>query len=89
MKVYVEKKNVKQPELEGKWSGDRKNYESKIEVLRTTGRIQKKENKDLKGKNEELTIERDEVQEELDSYHVPAYSIVWRRFKDLVGNIGR
>ena len=89
MKAYIEKKNVKQSELEGKWSGDRKSYESKIEDLRTTGRIQKKKNKDLKGRNEELTMERDGVQEELDSYHVPVYSIVWRRFKELVGNIRR
>ena len=89
MKAYVEKKNVKQSELEGKWSSDRKSYESEIEDLRATGRIQNKKNKDLKGRNEELTMERDGVQEELDSYHVPVYSIVWRRFKELVGNIGR
>ena len=85
MKAYVEKKNVKQSELEGKWSGDRKSYESEIEDLRTTGRNQKKENKDLKGRNEELTRERDGVQDELDTYHVPVHRIIWRRFKELVG----
>ena len=85
MKAYVEKKNVKQSELEGKWSGDRKSYESEIEDLRTTGRNQKKENKELKGRNEELTRERDEVQDELDTYHVPVHRIIWRRFRELVG----
>ena len=85
MKAYVEKKNVKQSELEGKWSGDRKSYESKIEDLRTTGRNQKKEIKDLKGRNGELARERDEVRDELDTYHVPVHRIIWRRFKELVG----
>ena len=88
MKAYVEKKNVKQSELEGKWSGDRKSYESEIEDLRTTGRNQKKENKDLKGRNEELTRERDEVQDELGTYHVPGHGIIWRRFRELVGRKG-
>ena len=88
MKAYIEKKNVKQSELEGKWSGDRKSYESEIEDLRTTGRNQKKENKDLKGRNEELTRERDGVQDKLDTYHVPVHRIIWRRFKELVGRKG-
>ncbi len=85
MKAYVEKKNVKQSELEGKWSSDRKSYESEIEDLRTTERNQKKENKNLKERNEDLTRERDEVQDELDTYHVPVHRIIWRRFKELVG----
>jgi hypothetical protein len=85
MKAHLEKKNVKQSELEGKWSGDRNNYESEIEDLRATGKNQKKENKYLKGRNEELIRERDEVQGELDTYHVPVHRIIWRRFKELVG----
>ena len=47
---------------------------------------QKKENKNLKDRNEELTRERDKVQDELDTYHVPVHRIIWRRFKELIGN---
>ena len=89
MKAHLEKKNVKQSELEGKWSDDRKSYEYSIERLKT---IEKKQNRDIRDRddrNEELTRERDEVQDELDTYHVPVHRIIWRRFKELVGNIGR
>ena len=85
MKAHLEKKNVKQSELEGKWSDDRKSYEYSIERLKT---IEKKQNRDIRDRddrNEELTRERDEVQGELDTYHVPVYRIIWRRFKELVG----
>ena len=85
MKAHLEKKNVKQSELEGKWSDDRKSYEYSIERLKT---IEKKQNRDIRDRddrNEELTRERDEVQDELDTYHVPVHRIIWRRFKELVG----
>ena len=85
MKAHLEKKNVKQSELEGKWSDDRKSYEYTIERLKT---IEKKQNRDIRDRddrNEELTKERDEVQDELDTYHVPVHRIIWRRFKELVG----
>ena len=85
MKAHLEKKNVKQSELEGKWSDDRKSYEYSIERLKT---IEKKQNRDIRDRddrNEELTKERDEVQDELDTYHIPVHRIIWRRFKELVG----
>ena len=85
MKAHLEKKNVKQSELEGKWSDDRKSYEYSIERLKT---IEKKQNRDIRDRddrNEELTRERDEVQDELDTYHVPVHRIIWRRFRELVG----
>jgi hypothetical protein len=88
MKAHLEKKNVKQSELEGKWSDDRKSYEYSIERLKT---IEKKQNRDIRDRddrNEELTRERDEVQDELDTYHVPVHRIIWRRFKELVGRKG-
>ena len=56
-----------------------------IDALQKQLENQKKEIKDLKGRNGELTRERDGVRDELDTYHVPVHRIIWRRFKELVG----
>jgi len=85
MKEHLEKKNEEKANLEGKWSDDRKNYEYNIEHLKT---IEKTQNKDIEKLNEKYSIsqkEKEVVKEELDTYHIPAYKIVWRRFKELVG----
>jgi len=77
-------KNNEKTELEQKWSDDRKNYEYNIERLKT---IEKTQNKDIEKLNEKYSSSQKEkniVKEELDTYHIPAYKIVWRRFKELV-----
>jgi len=77
-------KNNEKTELEQKWSDDRKNYEYNIERLKT---IEKTQNKDIEKLNEKYSSSQKEkniVKGELDTYHIPAYKIVWRRFKELV-----
>ena len=78
-------KNNEKTELEQKWSNDRKSYEENIEDLQLTKKRNENDIKKLNKNYDNLENEKDIIQNELNTYHIPAYKIVWRRFKELVG----
>ena len=78
-------KNNEKTELEQKWSNDRKSYEENIEDLQLTKKRNENDIKKLNKNYDDLENEKDIIQNELNTYHIPAYKIVWRRFKELVG----
>ena len=85
IKERLEQKNEEKAELENKWSDDRKNYEYNIERLRVIEKNQEKNIEELREGYNNLENEKEIIQKELETYHIPIYKIVWRRFKELVG----
>ncbi len=82
----VNEMNSERKELEVKWSKNKKGMSRTIDKF--SGKIRKQDVKidELWKKNNKIKKYLNGVENELGTYHIPAYKIVWRRFKEFVGN---
>ena len=82
----VKEMNSERKELEVKWSKNKKGMSRTIDKF--SGKIRKQDVKidKLWKKNNKIKKYLNGVENELGTYHIPAYKIVWRRFKEFVGN---
>ena len=80
----VKEMNDQNKELEVKWSKNKKGMSYTIDKF--SGKIRKQDLKITELKNDKYELEKNLnlVGKELKTYHIPAYKIVWRRFKELV-----
>ena len=76
--------NGQKKELEAKWSKNKKEMSRTIDKFSGKIRKQDLEIDELWKKNGKIKNRLNYVENELKTYHVPAYKIVWRRFKELV-----
>ena len=80
----VKEMNSERKELEVKWSKNKKGMSRTIDKFSGKIRKQDLEIDELWKKNGKIKNHLNYVENELKTYHVPAYKIVWRRFKELV-----
>jgi len=80
----VKEMNDQNKELEVKWSKNKKGMSYTIDKFSGKIRKQDLEIDELCKKNSKIKKHLKYVENELETYHVPAYKIVWRRFKELV-----
>ena len=76
--------NDERKKLEVKWAKNKKGMSHTISKF--SGKIRKQDWKidELWKNNSQIKKHLNSVEKELETYHIPAYKIVWRRFKELV-----
>ena len=80
----VREMNDYRKELETKWSKNKKGMICKIDKFSGKIRKQDLEIEELGRNNSKIEKHLNYVEKELETYHIPAYKIVWRKFKELV-----
>ena len=80
----VKEMNSERKELEVKWSKNKKGMSRTIDKF--SGKIRKQDLKITEFKKDKYELEKNLnlIGKELKTYQIPAYKIVWRRFKELV-----
>jgi len=84
LREKVKEINGERKELEAKWSKNKKGMSRTIDKF--SGKIRKQDLKITEFKKDKYELEKNLnlVGKELKTYQIPAYKIVWRRFKELV-----
>ena len=84
LREKVKEINGERKELEAKWSKNKKGMSRTIDKF--SGKIRKQDLKITEFKKDKYELEKNLnlIGKELKTYQIPAYKIVWRRFKELV-----
>ena len=84
LREKVKEINGERKELEAKWSKNKKGMRRTIDKF--SGEIRKQDLKITEFKKDKYELEKNLnlIGKELKTYQIPAYKIVWRRFKELV-----
>ena len=84
LREKVKEINGERKELEAKWSKNKKGMSRTIDKF--SGKIRKQDLKITEFKKDKYELEENLnlIGKELKTYQIPAYKIVWRRFKELV-----
>ena len=84
LREKVKEINGERKELEAKWSKNKKGMSRTIDKFSGKIRKQDLEIEELGRNNRKIEKHLNYVEKELETYHIPAYKIVWRKFKELV-----
>ena len=76
--------NDDRKELEETWAKNKKGMSRTIDKFSGKIRKQDLEIEELEKNNSKIEKHLNYVEKELETYHIPAYKIVWRKFKELV-----
>jgi len=84
LREKVKEINGERKELEAKWSKNKKGMSRTIDKF--SGKIRKQDLKITEFKKDKYELEKNLnlIGKKLKTYQIPAYKIVWRRFKELV-----